>query len=48
MNLPAAPAQTHFPLWIALFFSLPFIGIQLWFLIASKPAFEPHSSAPVR
>jgi hypothetical protein len=40
MNLPATPAQIHFPLWIALFFSLPFIGIQLWFLISSKKAFE--------
>ena len=48
MNLPAAPAQPHFPLWIALFFSLPFIGIQLWFLIASKPAFEPRNSSTVR
>jgi hypothetical protein len=43
MNLPAPAAQLHFPLWIALFFSLPFIAVQLWFLIASKPAFEPPS-----
>jgi hypothetical protein len=48
MNLPAAPAQPHFPLWIALFFSLPFIGIQLWFLIASKPAFESPNSSVAR
>jgi len=40
MNLPTAPSPVHFPLWIALFFSLPFIGIQLWFLIATKKAFE--------
>jgi hypothetical protein len=46
MNLPPTPAQIHFPLWIALFFSLPFIGIQLWFLIASKPAFEPSRNSP--
>jgi hypothetical protein len=48
MNLPVAPAQPHFPLWIALFFSLPFIGIQLWFLIASKPAFEAKNSSMAR
>jgi hypothetical protein len=49
MNLPASSAQVHFPLWVALFFSLPVIGIQLWFLIASKSAFEgPANSTSVR
>jgi hypothetical protein len=44
MNLPAAPTGVHVPLWLGLFFSLPFIAIQLWFLIASKKAFETPPS----
>lgn len=49
MNLPAAPSEMHIPLWLGLFFSLPFIAIQLWFLIASKPAFEgPRKRSPLR
>jgi len=49
MNLPAGPSEMHIPLWLGLFFSLPFIAIQLWFLIASKPAFEgPRNPSPLR
>jgi hypothetical protein len=49
MNLPAGPSEMHIPLWLGLFFSLPFIAIQLWFLIASKPAFEgPRNPPPLR
>ena len=49
MNLPAAPPEMHIPLWLGLFFSVPFIAIQLWFLIASKPAFEgPRKPPPLR
>ncbi len=42
MSLPGpTPANPmHFPMWLSLIFSLPYIGAQLWFLIASKPAFE--------
>lgn len=46
MNLPAASSEMHIPLWLGLFFSLPFIAIQLWFLIASKPAFEGPRNPP--
>jgi hypothetical protein len=47
MSFPApAPANPmHFPMWLSLVFSLPYIAVQLWFLIASKPAFEKQ---PIR
>jgi hypothetical protein len=37
---PAPATPMHFPMWLSLVFSLPYIAVQLWFLIASKPAFE--------
>lgn len=43
MALPAPATPMHFPMWLSLVFALPYIAVQLWFLIASKPAFEaPH------
>jgi hypothetical protein len=49
MNRPAAPPDMHIPLWLGLFFSLPFIAIQLWFLIAAKRAFEgPQNPSRLR
>jgi hypothetical protein len=39
---PASPM--HFPVWLNLIFSLPYIAVQLWFLIATKPAFENPST----
>jgi hypothetical protein len=44
LDLPAGPAM-HIPLWFGLFFSLPFIAIQLGFLMASKKAFESAQAA---
>jgi hypothetical protein len=47
MGLPPSPFQ--FPLWISLVFSLPLIGIQLWFVVTRKQAFEgPHGSTASR
>ena len=41
LGLPPSPFQ--YPLWISLVFSLPLIGIQLWFVVTRKQAFEhPH------
>jgi hypothetical protein len=45
LNLPASSTGVQVPLWFGLFFSLPFIAIQLWFLIASKKAFDTPPSA---
>jgi ABC-type antimicrobial peptide transport system permease subunit len=42
-SLGLPPTQFQFPLWFSLVFSLPWIGIQLWFVVARKKAFEdPH------
>ena len=38
MGLPPSPFQ--FPLWTSLLFSLPLIGVQLWFVVTRKKAFE--------
>src|SRR5580704_1954826 len=38
LGLP--PTQVQFPLWISLVFSLPWIAIQLWFVVTRKRAFE--------
>ncbi|MGB8800616.1 MAG: hypothetical protein WCC97_08010 [Candidatus Acidiferrales bacterium] len=38
MGLPPSPFQ--FPLWTSLLFSLPLIGVQLWFVVTRKQAFE--------
>ena len=47
LGLPPSPFQ--FPLWISLVFSLPLIGIQLWFVVTRKQAFEhPHDSLAPR
>jgi hypothetical protein len=47
LGLPPSPFQ--FPLWISLVFSLPLIGIQLWFVVTRKQAFEGlHGSAASR
>jgi hypothetical protein len=43
-SLGLPPTQLQFPLWFSLVFSLPWIGIQLWFVVARKQAFEhPHN-----
>jgi hypothetical protein len=48
-SLGLPPSPFRFPLWISLIFSLPMIGIQLWFVVTRKPAFEGlHGSAPSR
>jgi hypothetical protein len=42
-SLGLPPTQFQFPLWFSLVFSLPWIAIQLWFVVAHKKAFEgPH------
>jgi len=47
LGLP--PTQFQFPLWISLVFSLPWIAIQLWFVITRKKAFDgPHGSQASR
>ncbi|HEY0703068.1 MAG TPA: hypothetical protein VGD60_09900 [Candidatus Acidoferrales bacterium] len=46
LNLPAPTTQMHFPMWLSLVFGLPFIAVQLWFLIATKPAFEGRPAPP--
>jgi hypothetical protein len=49
MNRAGAPPQMHIPLWLGLFFSLPFIAIQLWFLMAAQRAFEgPQNPSSLR
>ena len=40
VSLPSPATPMHFPMWLSLVFALPYIAVQLWFLIASKPAFE--------
>jgi hypothetical protein len=44
MGLPPSPFQ--FPLWLSLVFSLPMIGIQLWFVVTRKQAFEGAHRSP--
>ena len=39
-SLGLPPTQFQFPLWISLVFSLPWIAIQLWFVVTRKKAFE--------
>jgi hypothetical protein len=47
LGLPPTPVQ--FPLWFSLVFSLPWIAIQLWFVVAQRQAFErPHSPLAAR
>jgi ABC-type antimicrobial peptide transport system permease subunit len=47
MGLPPSPFQ--FPLWLSLVFSLPMIGVQLWFVVTRKKAFAgPRSSSALR
>ena len=42
-SLGLPPTQVQFPLWISLVFSLPWIAIQLWFVVTRKQAFAgPH------
>jgi ABC-type antimicrobial peptide transport system permease subunit len=42
-SLGLPPTQLQFPLWFSLVFSLPWIAIQLWFVVTRKKAFEsPH------
>jgi hypothetical protein len=42
-SLGLSPTQFQFPLWFSLVFSLPWIAIQLWFVVTRKKAFEgPH------
>jgi hypothetical protein len=38
MSLPPSPVK--FPIWIGLISGLPIIGVQLWFLIIRRKAFE--------
>jgi hypothetical protein len=47
MSLPTGTPSNpmHFPMWLSLIFYLPCIAVQLWFLIASKAAFE---KTPIR
>src|ERR1700723_2254218 len=40
LSLPSPATPMHFPMWLSLVFALPYIAVQLWFLIASKAAFE--------
>ena len=48
-SLGLPPTQLQFPLWISLVFSLPWIAIQLWFVVTHRQAFEgPHSSLAPR
>jgi len=48
-SLGLPPTQLQFPLWISLVFSLPWIAIQLWFVVTRRQAFEgPHSSLASR
>ncbi|MGB7750655.1 MAG: hypothetical protein WCF88_03815 [Candidatus Acidiferrales bacterium] len=43
-SLGLPPTQLQFPLWFSLVFSLPWIGIQLWFVVRRTQAFEhPHN-----
>ena len=43
-SLGLPPTQLQFPLWFSLVFSLPWIGIQLWFVVTRKQSFEhPHN-----
>jgi hypothetical protein len=43
-SLGLPPTQFQFPLWFSLVFSLPWIAIQLWFVVTRKKAFEqPHN-----
>jgi hypothetical protein len=39
-SLGLPPTQFQFPLWFSLVFSLPWIAIQLWFVVTRKKAFE--------
>ncbi len=42
-SLGLPPTQLQVPLWFSLVFSLPWIAIQLWFVVTRKKAFEgPH------
>jgi hypothetical protein len=43
-TIGSVPYQGHFPMWFGLVSALPFLGVQLWFLIKNKPAF----GAPVQ
>jgi hypothetical protein len=45
-SLGLPPTQLQFPLWFSLVFSLPWIAIQLWFVVTRKQAFE-HSHNPL-
>jgi hypothetical protein len=48
-SLGLAPSQFQFPLWTSLVFSLPWIAIQLWFVVTRRQAFEhPHNSLAPR
>jgi ABC-type antimicrobial peptide transport system permease subunit len=47
-SLGLPPTQFRFPLWISLVFSLPWIAIQLWFVVRRKQAFEGSHSPLAR
>jgi ABC-type antimicrobial peptide transport system permease subunit len=44
LGLP--PTQFQVPLWTSLVFSLPMIGVQLWFVVTRKKAFEGAHGSP--
>jgi hypothetical protein len=48
-SLGLPPTQVQFPLWTSLVFSLPLIGIQLWFVVTRRQAFGgAHNSLASR
>lgn len=43
--LGTPPSQMQIPIWSSLIFGLPYIAIQLWFVIVRKPAFDEKNKA---